>query len=54
MRSTGEKEDVGVENKLPVCVYRINVQSFSVSDRVSLCCVCKHKVRLSEVSLLLT
>ena len=49
-----EKEDVGVDNKLPVCVYRINVQSFSVSDRVSLCCVREHKVRPSEVPLLLT
>jgi hypothetical protein len=48
------KEDVGVENKFPVCVYRINVQSFSVSDRAFLCCVCKHKVRRSEVPLLLT
>ena len=36
--STVEKEDVRVDNNVPVSLYRIDVQSFSVSGRVSVVC----------------
>jgi hypothetical protein len=54
MRFTVEKEDVRVDDKLPVSFYRIDVQSFSVSDRVSVSCGCRQKLRPSEAPLLLT
>ena len=34
MRSIGEKEDVRVDNKLPVSFYHIDVQSCSMGGRV--------------------
>ena len=49
MRSTVEKEDVRVDNKVTVSFNRIDV-----SDRVSVCCGCRHKVRPSEGPLPLT
>jgi hypothetical protein len=48
MRSTIEKEEVRVDNATPVSFYSIDVQSFSVSGRLSVCCVCRHKLRPSE------
>ena len=54
MRFTVEKKDFNVDKRLPVSFYRVDVQSFSVRGQVSVCCVCKHKVRPSEVPLLLT
>ena len=49
MRSTVEKEDIRVDNKVTVSFNRIDV-----SDRVSVCCGCRHKLRPSEGRLLLT
>ena len=48
MRSTVEKEDVRVDNRLPVSFYRIDAQSCSVRGRMSVCCGCRYKLRPSE------
>ena len=54
MRSTVEKEDFDVDYMVPVSLYRIDVQSFSLRGRVSVCHECRYMVRPIEGRLLLT
>jgi hypothetical protein len=51
MSFTVEKEDVRVDDKLPVSFYRIDVQFCSVRGRVSVCCSCRYKEKPSEAPL---
>ena len=48
MRSIVEKEDVGVDNEVPVCVCRVDGPPFSARVLVSVCRGCRYKERQSE------